>query len=405
MTDVTRTTGRTSTSAAEAHEPGPPSPSAAEFADRLFGAALGAIDTLAVYVGDSLGWYRALDECGPQTSAELAAVTGTSERYTREWLEQQAATGILVAHEPDGATDGLSQAARAAARVFELPEAHAEVLADPESLSYLAPLARFVGAVGPQLPHLLRSYRTGGGVSWDQLGDDARHAQADVNRPWFEQRLASALASIEPVRQVLSRPGARVVDVGCGFGWSTLALARAFPTAELHGVDLDRPSVEAARVAAAQRGLEERVVFHLSDAAELRTAEPFDAAFAFECLHDMPRPVAVLEAVRESMRPDGVVVVMDEAVAEEFQAPADDVDRIMYGYSLFVCLPDSLSSWPSAATGTVMRPATVRRYAREAGFAGVEVLPVDDFGLFRFYRLLLGTEGGRTPAGEDGVPE
>ncbi|SKC41263.1 class I SAM-dependent methyltransferase [Krasilnikoviella flava] len=403
MSDVNRSTG-TTTRITGPGETGPPPASAEDFADRLLGATLGAIDTLAVYVGDALGWYRALDEYGPVTAAELAAATGTAERYAREWLEQQAAAGILLAHEPDPSTDG-SPAARSAARRFELPEAHAEVLADPESLSYLAPLARFVGAVGPQLPRLLHSYRTGGGVSWDQLGDDARHAQADVNRPWFDHRLASVLAAIEPVRAVLSRPGARVVDIGCGFGWSTLALARAFPTAELHGVDLDRPSVEAARVAAAQRGLEERVTFHLSDAAELRTAEPFDAAFAFECLHDMPRPVAVLEAIRKSMRPDGVVVVMDEAVADEFQAPADDVDRIMYGYSLFVCLPDSLSSWPSAATGTVMRPATLRRYALEAGFTGVEVLPVDDFGFFRFYRLLLGPEGGRTMAGEDGLPE
>ncbi|MFE5337198.1 class I SAM-dependent methyltransferase [Isoptericola sp. NPDC056573] len=402
MSDVTRSTGTTTTTTTATPDATPAETTAVEeFADRLFGATLGAIDTLAVYVGDSLGWYRALDASGPQTSAELAAATGTSERYAREWLEQQAATGILVAHEPAGSSDGT----RSADRTFELPEAHAEVLADPQSLSYLAPLARFVGAVGPQLPHLLRSYRTGGGVSWDQLGDDARRAQADVNRPWFEHRLASALTAVEPVREVLSRPGARVVDVGCGFGWSTLALARAFPTAELHGVDLDRPSVEAARVAAARRGLEERVTFHLSDAAELRTAEPFDAAFAFECLHDMPRPVAVLEAVRESVRPDGVVVVMDEAVAEEFRAPADDVDRIMYGYSLFVCLPDSLSSWPSAATGTVMRPATLRRYALEAGFAGVEVLPVDDFGFFRFYRLLLDGQDGRTSSGGNGSPE
>ncbi|WP_069385325.1 class I SAM-dependent methyltransferase [Cellulosimicrobium cellulans] len=360
------------------------------FAERLFTATLGAIDVLAVHVGDRLGWYRALADAGPLTSTALAERTGTHERYAREWLEQQAASGILAAEDPAAGPALVADPADVAReRRYALPAAHAEVLTDGSSLAYSAPLARFVGAVGPQLPHLLDAYRAGGGVSWDQLGDDAREAQADVNRPWFEHRLAPTLAGLPEVHDVLSRPGARVVDVGCGFGWSTLALAQAYPDAVVRGIDVDRPSVEAARAAAAAAGLADRVTFHHADAAELHLAEPCDAAFAFECVHDLPRPVAVLDAVRRAVRPDGVVVVMDEAVADEFAAPADDVDRIMYGYSLFVCLPDGMSTQPSAGTGTVMRPATLRRYALEAGFAGVEALPVDDFAFFRFYRLVL----------------
>lgn len=370
-----------------------PASAADAFADRIFAATLGAVDLLAVHVGDRLGWYRALADHGPLTSTALAERTATHERYAREWLEQQAATGILAAEDP-GAGPALRADPDAAGRerLYALPAAHAEVLLDATSLAYVAPLARFVGAIGPQLPHLLEAYRSGGGVSWEQLGDDAREAQGDVNRPWFERELAPALARVPAVHDVLSRPGARVVDVGCGFGWSTLALARAYPDAVLHGVDVDRPSVAAARAAAAEAGLADRVSFHLADAAELALVEPagrpFDAAFAFECVHDMPRPAEVLDAVRRAVRPDGVVVVMDEAVGEEFTAPADDVDRVMYGYSLFVCLPDGLSSPPSVGTGTVMRPATLRRYAREAGFTDVEVLPVEDFAFFRFYRLL-----------------
>jgi len=360
------------------------------FAERLFTATLGAVDVLSVYVGDRLGWYRALAAAGPLTSGALAEATRTHERYAREWLEQQAAAGILAA-EDAGAAPALGADPQDVARErrYALPAAHAEVLTDTASLAYTAPLARFVGAIGPQLPHLLDAYRDGGGVSWDQLGDDAREAQADVNRPWFERELGPALGRLPDVDAVLSRPGARVVDVGCGFGWSTLAVARAYPGAVVHGVDVDRPSVEAARAAAQEAGLADRVAFHHADAAELALADPFDAAFAFECVHDMPRPVAVLDAVRRAMRPDGVVVVMDEAVGDEFTAPADDVDRIMYGYSLFVCLPDGLSTQPSVGTGTVMRPATLRRYALEAGFSDVEVLPVDDFSFFRFYRLAL----------------
>ncbi|MCB7136212.1 class I SAM-dependent methyltransferase [Cellulosimicrobium marinum] len=359
------------------------------FAERLFAATLGAVDVLAVHVGDRLGWYRALADAGPLTSTALAEATGTHERYAREWLEQQAASGVLVAEDPGAAPAlGADPADVARERRYALPAAHAEVLTGTSSLAYAAPLARFVGAIGPQLPHLIDAYRTGGGVSWDQLGDDARQAQADVNRPWFERRLGPVLRSLPAVDAVLSRPGARVVDVGCGFGWSTLAIAEAYPDAVVHGIDVDRPSVAAARAAAEDAGLGGRVTFHLGDAAELALAEPFDAAFAFECVHDLPRPVAVLDAVRRAVRPDGVVVVMDEAVGDEFTAPADDVDRIMYGYSLFVCLPDGMSTQPSAGTGTVMRPATLRRYAREAGFSGVEVLPVEDFAFFRFYRLV-----------------
>ena len=409
MPDLTETTTADPGTPSAASAPTPPTaspPAADAFADRFLASWLGAIDMLAVHVGDRLGWYRALAESGPLTSTALAQATGTAERYAREWLEQQAAAGVLVAEDP-GAAPALDADPQdlGRARAYALPAAHAEVLTDASSLAYMAPMARFVGTIGSQLPRLLESYRDGGGVSWDQMGDDARQAQADVNRPWFDQRLAPTLAAMPDVHEALSRPGARVVDVGCGFGWSTLALARAYPRAEVHGIDVDQASVAAARAAAAEAGLAKRAFFHLADAAELAVAQPYDAAFAFECVHDLPRPAAVLEAVRRAMKPDGVVVVMDEAVAEEFHAPADDVDRLMYGYSLFVCLPDGLSTSPSAGTGTVMRPATLRRYARAAGYAGVEVLPVDDFGFFRFYRLLLGSEGGRTSRGRGVPPE
>jgi ubiquinone/menaquinone biosynthesis C-methylase UbiE len=364
--------------------PSSAAPSTAEaFAERLLASTLGAVEILSVYLGDRLGWYQALALADTLTAEELAGVTDTQERYAREWLEQQAAVGILELVRP-----GPRQDADGSPAAFRLPAAHAEVLTDEHSLVFLAPLARLFGAIGPKLPRLLEAYRHGGGVSWAELGDDARESQSASNRPWFERQLGPALASVPAVHDVLSQPGARILDVGCGMGWSTISLARAYPEARLVGVDLDAPSVTAARANARAEGVEERVEFRAADAAELAGSEPFDAAFAFECIHDMPRPVEVLSAVRGVVRIDGAVVVMDEAVADEVTAPADQVDRLMYGYSLFVCLPDSMSSPPSVATGTVMRPATLRRYAQEAGFADVEVLPIQDFSFFRFYRLL-----------------
>ena len=359
----------------------PDAPSAEAFAERLFGSALGAIDVLSAYLGDRLGWYRSLASDGPATPAELAARTSCDRRYAREWLEQQAVSGVLAVEGGDGPEDE---------RRYALPPGPAEVLTDAASLNYLAPIARMFAAPSIQLPALLDAYRGGGGVSWDQFGDDARESQADMNRPWYEQRLAGALAAVPDLHARLSRPGARVLDVGCGHGWSTIALARAYPEAVLVGVDVDAPSMASARANAAGAGVDGRVTFHAANAAGLAegpASATYDVAFAFECVHDMAQPVSVLSAIRAVLGPDGVLVVMDEAVAEEFTAPGDDVERLMYGFSLFVCLPDGRSSDPSEATGTVMRRSTLEGYARRAGFGGAEVLPTGDFGLWRFYAL------------------
>jgi len=369
-----------STSADGAHtESSPPDPGASvdAYAERMLSAALGWIDVMAAYLGDRLGWYRSLAEDGPATADVLAARTGTAPRYAREWLEQQAVSGILVMT-PD---DGMPASPR-----FSLPPGPAEALVEHDSLAYLAPLARLFAAVGGRMPELLDAYRTGGGVSWAQFGPDAREAQADLNRPWFGE-LERVFAEVDTLRTVLSRPGARIADVGMGGGWSSIALAQAYPGLTVEGFDVDEPSIRLARTNADEAGVADRVSFHHADGDGLDRHGPFDAAFAFECLHDMPRPVDVLAAMRRAVRDGGPVVVMDEAVGERLIAPGDELERLMYGFSLFCCLPDGLSHPTSVGTGTVMRPDTLRRYARDAGFARVEILPIEGFSFFRFYLL------------------
>ncbi len=347
-----------------------------EVAERLFGSLLGTIEIMSVFLGDRLGWYRSLAGDGPASAVELAGRTGTQVRYAREWLEQQAVIGLLTV-ESDGAPDG---------RRFAIPASTAEVMTDETSLVYLAPLARMFGAVGPELPRLLEVYRSGGGVSWDDLGDDARESQADANRPWYEKQLGPALASVPAVHDALATPDCRVLDVGCGGGWSSISLARAYPSATVLGVDIDQPSIDLAAANARDAGVAEQVRFLCQDAASLPEGTA-DVAFAFECVHDMPRPVEVLSAVRRTLAPGGSLIVMDEAVADAFAPDGTDLERIMYGFSLFVCLPDGLSSAPSVGTGTVMRPSTLQAYAEAAGFGAFEVLPIEDFGFWRFYRL------------------
>jgi SAM-dependent methyltransferase len=345
------------------------------FADQLLTRALGTAETLSVYVGDRLGWYGLL-AAGPLTSRELADRSATHERYAREWLEHQAVAGLVRC---DDAVDAHQ-------RRYWLSPAAAEVLTDPASLAYLTPLARMFAAAAIQLPALLEAYRTGGGVGWAQFGADARESQADMNRPWFEQVLGRALAGVGPLHERLSRPGTRIADVGCGAGWSSIALARAYPDAVVDGYDIDAESVDMARANAAEAGLADRVRFTASDAAGL-PGNSFDAVFAFECVHDMPYPVDVLTAARNALRDGGSMIVMDEAVASEFGAQGDELERLMYGFSMFVCLPDGMSHPDSAGTGTAMRPATLRDYGARAGLGTFEVLPIEDFGFWRFYRL------------------
>ena len=345
--------------------------------ERIVGSVLGAMDMWAMYLGETLGWYEALGDGGWRTADDLAAAARTDARYAREWLEQQAVTGLLEVDEPG---------ADPSSRRYRLPPAHREVLLDRDSLSYLAPFVRMVTASGLQMPSLVEAYRSGGGVAWSRYGPDMRTGQADMNRPWYLSQLGTEWFPSVPDLHARLEAGARIADVGCGEGWSSIALALAYPGVTVDGYDVDEPSIAAARSHAASAGVEDRVTFHAADAGQGRQADTYDVVTAFECIHDLPRPVEVLQAMRTMARPDAHVVVMDEKVADEFAPDGDDVERLMYGFSLFICLPDGMSHAGSVGTGTVMRPDTLRGYAIEAGFSEVEVLPIDN-DLWRFYRL------------------
>jgi SAM-dependent methyltransferase len=358
---------------------------------RLFQATLGAMDLFNVYLGDRLGLYRALAAAGPLTPGELAARTGTHERYAREWLEQQAVTGILEMERAPTGHD-VDAADTPHARRFSLPAAHAEVLLQQESLSYLAYVGKFAAMLGSTLPAVLEAFRTGGGVPWSAYGADAREGQAEQNRPIFLHLLGREwLPQIPDLHARLgAAPPARVADIACGAGWSSIAIAQAYPTALVDGFDLDEPSVELARANAAAAGVAERVRFHVRDAADPASAGAYDLALICEALHDLPHPVDALRAMRALLADGGSVLVVDERTEEAFTAPGPELERLFYGFSVLCCLPTGMAGGsperPSAATGTVMRPATLRRYAGEAGLGRVDVLPIEH-DLFRLYRL------------------
>jgi 2-polyprenyl-3-methyl-5-hydroxy-6-metoxy-1,4-benzoquinol methylase len=341
--------------------------------ERLFGSTLGALDVLAVYVGVRLGLYRALADLGPSTSEELADTAELNERYVREWLEQQATTGILEVDDE---------------RRFALPPGHDEALLDESSLNYIAPVGKLVvGCVRP-IDAVLDAFRSGEGVPYADYGADVHEGQAEFTRPMFEQLLGSEwFPKIPEVHERLrSEPPARVADVACGQGHSTLAIARSYPKAQVDGIDLDQASIAAAQENLAGSGVEDRVTFHNRDAADAGLQGQYDLVYMHESLHDMSYPVDVLRACRGLLGQGGLVVVADERVPDTFTASGDDVERLCYGFSVLHCLPVGMVGEGAAGTGTVMRADTVRRYAEEAGFGGFEVLPIENV-FYRFYRL------------------
>jgi 2-polyprenyl-3-methyl-5-hydroxy-6-metoxy-1,4-benzoquinol methylase len=237
---------------------------------------------------------------------------------------------------------------------------------------------------------LLRAFTYGGGVPYADYGADMVFGQSDFNRPVFLTDLGSvwlpAMADVHTRLQ--SQPPARVADIGCGTGWSCIGMARAYPLVQVDGFDLDETTVRAAQQLVKDEKLGERVHIQLRDAADPALRGQYDLVTAFECVHDMSDPVRALNTMRRLVRPDGAVLVVDERVGEKFTPQGNEVEWMMYGWSLLHCLPVGMAQQPSRGTGTVMRPATLRGYALEAGFREVEILPVENY-FFRLYRLLL----------------
>lgn len=350
-----------------------------ELVARLFAGALGAMDVASVYLGDRLGLYRALHDGGPATSADLATRAGIAERYAREWLEQQAATGILEVDDVAAAADR---------RRYTLPEAHAGPLLDLDSPWSIAPLARSVVAATKALPHLLEAFRSGGGVEWADYGPDMIEAQGDFNRPWLVGSFGTEiLPAIPAIHDRLGRDGARVADVACGVGWASIAIARAYPHVRVNGFDLDPSSIALAQANARAARVDDRVTFAIRDAADPAAAGQYDVAVVVEAIHDLAHPVEVLRAIRAMLRPDGALIVADERTEDRLTAPASETERMYYGFSVLTCLPAAMTDQPSAGTGTVMRTDTLRAYATEAGFAGFERLDEPALDMLRFYVL------------------
>ncbi len=357
------------------------------YAERLFMTGLDAFEAFTIALGRQLGWYDALAAQGPSTAGKLATDTGTDTRYVREWLEQQAVAGLV-----DVAPDAADEVADADARRFVLSEAAQECLIRPESLASVGPLFDFVASVSAVYPALTEAFRTGGGVPY---ADYAVHdAQGDFNRPAFLSLLTTEWLPAVPgvIDRLATGAPVRVAEIGSGEGWAAIAIARAWPNAAVDGFDVDEASVAAARKNAADAGVGDRVRFEVADVADTGSFDAatasYDVLLAFEMVHDLARPVDALRTLRRLGKDGATYLVMDEKVQERFDpSTVNPMERFFYAASVLHCLPVGRAEAPSAATGTVMRPDTLRGYATEAGFAEIQILPIEH-DLFRFYKLV-----------------
>jgi 2-polyprenyl-3-methyl-5-hydroxy-6-metoxy-1,4-benzoquinol methylase len=310
------------------------------------------LNTALVVMGDRLGLYRALGGAGPLTSAELSERTSTNERYVREWLNAQAAGGF-VEYDPDTSR-------------YTLPAEYAIALTDESSPAYLPGL--FQTAFGSVLdsPSITEAARTGEGFGWHAHGQDVFDGCERFFRPGYNANLISSwLPTLDGVIAKLEQ-GAKVADIGCGHGASTILMARAFPASTFVGSDYHAGSIETARQRAAEAGVADRVTFEVAPAASY-SGEEYDLATMFDCLHDMGDPVGAARHVRESLAADGTWMIVEPAAGDRVEDNINPVGRTYYGFSTLLCTPASLSQEVGLALGAQAGEARINGVITSAG--------------------------------------
>ena len=334
------------------------------FAFNVWNYKQGEMVSMMIHIGHRLGLYRHLEGAGSTTSAMLATQTGLDERWLREWLEGQAAAGLLEHHAEAG---------------FELGPVGAAVLADDQgSLAYAAG-AFAAPTTAEGLDRIVEAFTTGIGPDWDARGPAGAHQTEQMLGPWTRLALVpTVLPALDGVTARLDS-GATVADVGCGSGVALLTLADEFPRSRFHGFDSSRYAIDRARARARETGSESAEFKHV-DGAALPSVPTYDLVLTLDCLHDMTDPAGVASAIRRAITPDGTWLIKDIRCAGSLEENrANPMLAMMYGFSISSCLASSTSAPDGAALGTLgLPPAAVEQLCRDAGFTRFTPHDFDD---------------------------
>jgi SAM-dependent methyltransferase len=327
-----------------------------EFVGQMLADLGGASSVAMVRMGDALGLYKTLHAEGPMTCAQLARTTNVHERYLREWLSHQAASNYL-AYEPETAT-------------FSLPPEQAMVFADEDSPVYMMGGFDLVTAMLDNQPKVQAAFKSGGGVAWGHQAGCMFCAVARFFRPGYHNHLVKEwLPALNGVVEKLNH-GARVADVGCGHGWSTVLMAKAFPKSQFIGYDFHPGSIEAARAHAEMHAVSANTRFEVGLAKDYPGTD-FDLVTCFDCLHDLGDPAGAAAHIRRSLKPDGTWMIVEPMAGDSLEQNLNPVGRLYYAGSTMICLPTSLSQEVGAGLGAQAGEAKLREIIISGGFGDV----------------------------------
>jgi len=327
-----------------------------EFVGQMLSDLGGAASVALVRIGDALGLYKALHAKGPMTIAEMAVATGLAERYLREWAAHQAASNYL-SYEP-------------ATKKFALPEEQAMVFAVEDSPVYMLGAFDLMASMLHGQELVQPAFKTGDGVPWSDQTSCFFCAVGRFFRPGYHNNLVNSwLPALDGAIDKLQR-GASVADVGCGHGWSTVLMAKAFPNSQFVGYDFHPSSIEHAQAHAAEHGVSANTRFEVATAKEYR-GKDFDLVTFFDCLHDMGDPAGAAAHVRQSLKPDGSWMIVEPMAGDRLEDNLNPVGRLYYAGSTLFCVPTSLSQEVGAALGAQAGEAKLREVIGAGGFRSV----------------------------------
>lgn len=327
-----------------------------QFMGQFVGDLGAAMTAPLVLIGDKLGLYKAMADGEPVTPQQLAERTNCRERYIREWLCNQAASGYVEYDAAEG--------------TFRLPPEQAMALADEDSPAFIPGAFQLVAAVVKDEPHIAERFRSGEGFGWHEHHHDLYAGTERFFRPGYLANLVNAwLPTLDGVVEKLSA-GARVADIGCGHGASTILMAEAFPASQFVGSDYHEDSVQAARAAAERSGVADRVSFEVASAKDFGGG-PFDLVCVFDALHDMGDPTGAARHVREQMAAEGTWMVVEPWAGDAIEENLNPVGRIFYGASTMLCTPASLSQEIGLALGAQAGEQRLTEVLNEGGFSRV----------------------------------